>query len=685
MSKADIYFAEDGKLSKVFDGYEVREEQLELSRKIHEAIEEQKPMLGEANTGVGKSLAALTGAATIIEETNRPVVIVTSSILLQEQYIQKDIPILKEATGYEYSETVAKGKGNYLCLEKLLTNRSKFEMDEKEDMETIQKWSATTETGDFSELDFDLSYNMKKKVSIVEQNECKGKTCPLYHECFYYKNQRKIQSSKIIVCNYHYFFLALEIPNMLPDGIGAVIFDEFHEVINIARDILEVKSRVNDFETMNSMLARTQRAIQNKGNEEGVDLEFAKHVHLEDFMSAKTEFHYEVTKWMMLNRDPNKERLVITGELSESFGELLGSYYGNLSSLLEAINYWLNELRGVDEVRLFNDGYEEDHTEWYVSVMKYRDFVEGKYDDLELIHKTLLVSEENRKRLIWLEQTPNNSYADIVSKPFDVTELLGSVMTTKTENQKKMIEGAIPIGMSATLTAGGRFDHFKEQIGLKEDTVECIVNSPFDMTNNMLWYLPKDAPDGNQPGHNIFVLNEMSSFIDELKGRTMCLFTSVRSMNEAARHFESLYKGTDIKVMKQGDYTRKYIVETMRENENVVVVATRSFFTGVDIQGDNLRAVLIDKLPFPMIGDPINEYLMSQPRGFFKYSLPETIITLKQGFGRLIRTANDQGVVSVLDGRLRTKGYRNRIFNSFSFKLNGTTDKEKAITFAKGE
>ena len=675
--QAAIYFSEDGKLSKVFDGYNVREEQLEFSERIHEAINKKRSMIGEANTGVGKSLAALTGAATIIEETGRPVVIVTSSILLQEQYMDKDIPILEKAMGRSYGPVLAKGKGNYICLEKALSSKA---MDVQpqflKQAEELKKFAATSKTGDLNELDFEPSYPVRQNFTITQENECKGKRCSMYRDCFYYQNQNKIPSSKIVVCNYHYFFLGLEIPNMLPSDIGAVIFDEFHEVVSIGRDILEINSRQNDFNTMNTMLVNTQKSIEQK--DPTVDLRFGEYIDLGEFMHSKEQFHYRLTEWFVQNRGTS-ERIVIN-ENMEGAKLLMQEYATRLQTLEDDINHWKDNIAGISEERLFNDGYAEEVAEWYTATSKYLDFVSKKRFEMDSIVEA---NPEEHKRLVWLEMGDKDQYVKLVSKPFDVQKLLKPIFTTTSTRHPKL-ENSISIGMSATLTVARRFDHFKGLAGLeKEDLVECIVNSPFDMENNMLWYLPPNCPEGNQPGHDVFVLNEMEKFIDELNGKVMCLFTSVFQMNNAARHLTKMFKGRDIQIIKQGDLPKRLIVEKMRSEDNVVIVGTRSFFTGVDIQGSNLSAVLIDKIPFPMIGDPINEYLMSEDRGFFKYSLPDSIITLKQGFGRLIRTEEDKGVVSLLDGRLRTKNYKNRIFNSFNFKTKGTTSFEDCIKFMK--
>jgi ATP-dependent DNA helicase DinG len=236
--------------------------------------------------------------------------------------------------------------------------------------------------------------------------------------------------------------------------------------------------------------------------------------------------------------------------------------------------------------------------------------------------------------------------------------------------------------MSATLAANQSFEHIKEDLGIKEKVNELIVSSPFPLEENMLWYLPDGTPAGSDPGHINFVLREQKKVIELLGGKTLCLYTSNKNLKIAEDYFSgALPKG--IQVVSQNKLPKQKIIDIMRNNPNVVVLGTKSLFTGIDIQGPNLSAVLIDKFPFPMIGDPINDTLMDQPRGFHKFSLPEAIIAMKQGFGRLNRTATDRGIVAMYDGRLSTAKYKNKIFNSFDFKIRATKNWNDVVEYLK--
>lgn len=677
MRTAEEYFGHQGMLSKVFNNYEPREEQLQFSKDIHEAIEKKVPFIGEANTGVGKSLAALSAAATIIEKTGKPVLIVTSSILLQEQYMDKDIPIISQATDFNYSPVLAKGKGNYLCPSKLVERQFlKLQPQKVEEADKIFKWAATTNTGDFSELSFQPSRDVIEKFSIVEENECSGKRCPLFKNCYYYNNLKAIQASKIIVCNYHFLFTALQTGNMnmLPDEVGAVIFDEVHEIVNITQSITEVKLHNKDFAGLNSHLAHVQRKLKEHEDDVRGGLGFAEDVELSDFMHDKKVFHAKVTDWVKTKLAPNESKFIITESFKREFENLVGEYINHLTELITNIENFL-EWSGIDMEALFNDGYNDFTTEWYMAISRYLDGVRER-----LVKATEMARNDIKRdnQIVWVDYSEGMEFAEIIRKPFDVSGVVGPVF----KGIHPMLEGAQIIGMSATLTTNRTFEHIKRQLGLEFTEVKTsVVKSPFNLTENMLWYLPEGVPDGTDPLHADFVLAEMERIISLLGGRTMCLFTSHRQMQYAAQFLTRHFKNTNIKILVQGEQTKKHIVQEMRDNNNVVIVGTRSFFTGVDIQGDNLQAVLIDKLPFPIAGEPVNIHLMNQPSGFTQHAIPELSLVLKQGFGRLIRSKDDSGVVAVFDGRLRSASYKSKIFNSFNFKLNTTTDYNKVVEF----
>jgi Rad3-related DNA helicase len=288
------------------------------------------------------------------------------------------------------------------------------------------------------------------------------------------------------------------------------------------------------------------------------------------------------------------------------------------------------------------------------------------------------VYETDIEELYWIE--PFQDHVAIHKKPTTGAGL------TKFLFRKDDTCQPVPIIMSATLTTNRSFDHVKQGLGISPDQPlqnkpeELAVSSPFPLEENMLWYLPKDIPAGNDPNHLSFALRSMEDIVKAYHGRSLCLFTSNKNLKAAEDYFKRVLPA-DIQILSQLNEPKQKIINAMRANSKTVVLGTRSFFTGIDIQGSNLSAVLIDKFPFPMQGDPIVDYLMSQPRGFYKHSLPEGIIAMKQGFGRLNRTATDKGIVGIFDGRLAAASYKNKIFNSFDFNLRTTRDWNEVQTF----
>lgn len=693
MNKAEDYFKEGGKLSKVFPEYKPRQAQFEFSHAMHNAIEAGATFLGEAETGVGKSLAALSAAISIIEKTGKSVVIVTSSILLQEQYISKDIPTAQKMTGTPLNPLLLMGKANYICPDKALklvrmmnAGGINGSAKDNEQVKVIEEWLKTTDTGELSELPFDLTQKVREGSTIIDPSECKRKRCPLYKECGYYKKKEEIPTAKILVCNYHYFLtatlsLSMSDPGLLPNDIGGVIFDEVHELPNIIRDITAFCFTSGSYNAMNKRL----RDLQNQLQHTNVDIGIGEQLDLASFMSDTYSFFEKLTREFMDQRENNNTTYTIEPN-DAALKELTANYYKRLASLIETMEGYLFEDLGIDTELLYGtDYYPDDTREWYIGLLSY-------YDDLHAVRLALFdvvqyfdVPKEKQKSVVWLQEGKKGElYVELHYKKTHVDDVIKSVMSSDDSKRVPSLQGSTSLGMSATVTTGGNFGHIRGILGISNEyVVEKLAASPFDMSTNMKWYLPNDIKAGNEPGHDVQVLDEMASFIKALNGKTLCLFTSTVKMKEAFNHLSRIFANDDIQFLLQGDLPKRQMVEKMKTESNVVIVATRSFFTGVDIPGDNLKAVLIDKFPFPIAGNPVNEFFSSLHRGFHRHALPETIIALKQAFGRLIRTETDKGVVAVFDNRLSTASYKNTIFRSFPFSLNVTRDRDVAIAHAK--
>lgn len=669
-SLIDRTFNEDGLLAQKIKGYKVRTQQVELAKKIEECIEKETPLVAEAPTGVGKSLGALVPAFYHIHKTDEPVIVATSSIVLQEQYINKDVPMLEELYDFNVNPVLIKGRNNYLCPKKL--NEAKkgkvgfSSTNYAEAFEDVLKWATLTKTGDKSELDFVPPTPVWASVACLEQNECQGKQCPFYNVCPYYRERQKISSSKLVVTNYHYLFSGLGEVGMLPDKAKVIILDEGHEISTIARDFQERKYSMNSLRNQIDHFAKAyQKALMSGvsdtvyGYIEEANINNVNGTMTDMFVGLTHEYKKIVNKFYQRDfwqvdiaqrtflqkyATPHIETIKNAVEISSEYLKHFGFSFEELPAMLEI--------------------YGEDSVEWMVEVAKTADYLEQRILLLEYFF-AYEKGADHPDDIFWLQM--NNESVELHVKPTTGSGLTGPIFDEQSEY--------IPIVMSATLAANKNFDHVKEDLGITPNmgVQEIIVSSPFNLSENVLWYLPPNCPEGNKPGHIDFVLQEMRKIIEELHGKTLCLFTSRKNLIAAQDYFMKILPPS-IRILSQEHTPKQQIIDYMKNHDNTVILGTKSFFTGVDIQGQNLSAVLIDKIPFPMIGDPVNDTLMSQPRGFHKYSLPEAIITLKQGFGRLNRTSSDKGIVAMFDGRLSTANYKNKIFNSFDFKIQATQD-----------
>lgn len=674
----DKTFSDDGLLSKIIPNYAVRPQQVELASTIQKCIEEGTPLIAEAPTGVGKSLGALVPSFEHIKRTDEPVIVVTSSIVLQDQYIKKDIPLLEELYGFQVNAVSIKGRNNYVCKKKLrdaVKGKASYSSSTyAEEHKTVVEWASVTESGDKAELDFVPKYPVWSNMACIDNEECTGKGCPLYNQCHYYRERNKVQTSKLVVCNYHYFFSSLQTEaNMLPYGARVVIMDEGHEINAIARDFQERKYSTNSLKNQFSSFA-----------------EVLKQVDFTDFADSASRLFYN----MELDQVNGTMTDLFVG-LKHAYKQVVNEHYtrdfwmlerpvrtrlqkyavGHKDALKQAIDVAQEYLErygfDMESIPYFMEDYGETVTEWFIAVDR---LLSALYQKHQLIDYVFCFDEEqvDGDDIFWLQPTKDS--VSVHCKP-----------TTGAGLTEGLFGGRLtPIIMSATLSANKSFDHLRADLGIQEakHIKELIVNSPFNLDDNLLWYLPSDTPAGNDKDHMDFVLKHMKQVIDTVDGRTLCLFTSKKNMLLADAYFKKSLP-SHIQVVSQDDMPKQKIVEFMKSHDNVVVIGTKSFFTGIDIQGQHLSAVLLDKFPFPMIGDPINDYLSSLPRGFHKYALPEAIISMKQAFGRLNRTTTDRGVVALFDGRLATARYKNKIFNSFDFKIQATKDWNRVVEYVE--
>lgn len=661
-------FGPDGILSRTLPGYKDRPQQVELAREILDTFQTGTNLVAEAPTGVGKSLAALVPAFEMIDKEDARVLVVTSSILLQGQYMQKDIPFLERIYEIDSGAVLIKGKGNYLCEQRVNSPISAANVDPSRmgQYEHVMAWAKDTKTGDLSELPFKPGRDVHRAIAITEPTDCKRKKCPFHSVCHYYNARSKVKDAHLVVCNYHYLFQAQSIEDgmdmMFGGGFDYVIYDEAHEIVNIGRDFLAQDVRPGVFSKPlqhvyngEAMLASVGAGYLGEKFNEAIDFGNFK---------AQWDGRFELLS-ARVAAETRGERDTLIYEGQRSVIDIVADLR-DLATKMENVVYGFLTSNRPDPD---DESVPSEVVDWFETVESFFETVRATKQRLWLFLKDHIEDKDKDDgNLRWFELYRANEIDTVmlVIKPTDMSDHLDALFSV----------GKAAVAMSATMVVGGTLDYFANQLGVPDGTRrDIIVDTPFDLNKNLTWYLPAGCPDGNRMEHVDFVIPEMHRIAKGLEGRTLCLFTSNRNMKRAKEYFTS-HKIPGVTLLTQDDHQRERIVDEIRTNEHVVILATKSFFTGVDIQGRNLSAVLIDKIPFPMTGDPINEHLANKPSGFFRHMLPEAIITLKQAVGRLNRTETDEGIVAVMDGRLSTKQYKHRIFNSFGFKINGIRDGE---------
>lgn len=698
MDLVQATFEEGGHLSKKFDGYMIRPQQVELAKKIQKCLNDKETLTGEAPTGVGKSLAALVPAYESIMKTGKPVVVITSNIVLQEQYFYKDIPMLQEMFGYDASPILIKGRSNYVCPLKFAEFKT-TNVNKKADnkmTEEILEWVQITQTGDVSELSMVPDKATWSQFACVSNHDCLRKQCPLIDSCFYYKQRARVPASKLIVCNYHYFFNAMKAPGLLPDEIGAIIMDEGHEIASIARDFQEKKYTKYSLQNIMNTYAKTCQLMG--GYQTQID--YAGLIGDLDYTGLKFSLDTMLMELAHITNEKKpdgRDAWILEEEADfELIEEIILRHLKELKRASDVVKLCLiheglpdderaswHHLYSAEDVRLqmATESMLEQLNEYEVWLMS--SFLTEKYRP-EITDDSI---DDENEIIKWIQLSQTKAEVELITKPTKAKGLTAQIFEDNAKayanTDMKPPENTPVIVLSATLTVNGTFEHVQKDLGIVENFDELRVDSPFDLTNNMLWFLPEGMPSGASKEHADAAFKIMEKVATTLGGKTLCLFTSNKNLVAGTNYLRSKLSPLGIEVISQQELPKQKIIKRMKENPNVVIAATRSFFTGVDIQGQNLSAVLVDKIPFPMIGDPVNDHLTSQAHGFWRYSLPEAIITLKQGFGRLNRTATDRGIVAVLDGRLATSQYKNVIFDSFDFQVSATRDWNRVEAFLK--
>jgi ATP-dependent DNA helicase DinG len=621
------FFAPGGVLSRSSLPYEFRKGQLEMAQAVERALKEHKHLIVEAGTGTGKTLAYLLPAL----RTGQRIIISTGTKNLQEQLFFKDVPFLESLLG-PLRVCYMKGRANYLCRHKLYALRDQPILNGLEEIEqyrAIAEWEKTTETGDRAEIDALPETSAVWAKLDARSDACLGQSCPNYERCFITEMRRKAAESDVVIVNHHLFFADLAIKQqakaapdagVLPEA-AAVIFDEAHELEDVASSYFGISLSNVRFEELARDLESMLRAKQALSSALQSASQLLRERSRMFFGALPMSTHGE-GRMQFSNR--------------EEFLETQGDLYIGLLNAVHRLEGELERVRGVDEA----PGLKKRAT-----------------DIRE--HLKFLMEAEDRNTVFWLErrnagrgrEAGRNTY--LQATPIDVSQLLNELLF---ENFPSVIL------TSATLTVQGGFEHMRKRVGMS-DARELVVPSHFKYGSQALLYLPPDMPDPRDPNFQDEATKNIRRVLELSEGRAFCLFTSYQQMRDI---YERLLMELPYPLLLQGNAPRKALLEEFRATPNAVLFGTSSFWQGVDVQGEALSCVIIDRLPFAVPTDPVVQARMraiEEGGGspFFEYQVPSAVITLKQGFGRLIRSLEDRGVLMLLDPRIQRQRY-GRVF-----------------------
>ena len=616
----DTLLGPGGALQAALPAYEHRPEQLQMARAVERAFTERSYLLAEAGTGTGKTLAYLVPSLL----SGRRVVVSTATKTLQDQIFFKDLPLLKERMGLEFEAAYLKGRGNYLCLQRFNAFSKDPIFASREEVSywpLIQSWAGRTETGDRAELEIPENFSAWPRLSSTADT-CVGTKCPLYEQCFVTRMRREAESADLLVVNHHLFFadLSLRGTGRRNEGIlplyEAVIFDEAHALEDAASGYFGCS-------VSNHRLEELSR----------------------DSVAALPETDSRFTTLRALAARVRNHAEVLFTQAPRVLG--LAGAEGGVALKADRMALLANPLEQVRQGLAALSSFTANEREPELMALARRS---GEMAE-EL---TFLEKAESTDHVYWAEQRGRGVF--LRASPIDVAK----------ELRGRLYRGVDTVVFtSATLAAEGRFDYFARRMGLYDDEGVPVaevrtlaVPSPFDFEQQAALYLPTHLPDPAVPGFIEAAAEEILQLCELSGGRAFVLFTSLRNMERA---HELTKSRLPYQVLKQGERPKQQLLEAFREMPSVLF-ASHSFWEGVDVPGEALSLLIIDRLPFASPGDPLVAARIKQlsARGeeaFDVYQLPQATLALRQGFGRLIRTQSDRGAVALLDRRIVTKPY----------------------------
>lgn len=626
-------FSPTGLMAKA-SNFEFRLEQQNMAREVAWAIETGSHLVIEAGTGVGKSLAYLIPSVLHAVRTKRKAIISTHTIALQEQLIYKDIPLVQKILPVEFEAALLKGRHNFLCgtrLDRALANSSDlFTTEQRRELERIHEWSLTTRDGSLSDFIEQPDHAVWEEVRS-EDHVCTQKICGKNQRCFYQALRRRVISADVIVLNHALFFSLLGSVSEQEDRASGLIFPNDFVIFDEAHTVEDVASKHIGLEISQLGLRRGLQRLYNPKTKKGL-FQAMKNgpacAAVADVLPKADTFFESVADKCAFKR--GREFRVREAGLADA-GELT------------------TDLVRLAELLKIQAGKEEDETrksELQDAAGKLNEARHGINDFLQL---------DQDNHVYWVEQYGRKElFCSLRAAPVDIAATLRRMLFR---------ENTCTVMTSATLSVGGaNLSYFRGRVGAT-DSHAVQIGSPFDYKKQMQMHLVKKMPEPRDPGYDAALEKWIAHFADQSQARAFVLFTSYNTMRTAAqsleRHFEKL--GWQLLVQGSGMPPSR-MVQEFRDNPHSVLFGVDSFWSGVDVPGEALSNVIITRLPFVTPDHPLTEARLEAieaegGRAFEQYSLPEAILKLRQGVGRLIRTKSDSGMIVILDSRILTKPY----------------------------
>lgn len=601
-------FNQGGLLSQHIDGYAPRLQQLEMATEIEKTLRDTTVLIAEAGTGTGKTFAYLAPAIL----SGQKVFISTGTKNLQDQLFNKDLPTLRKALAVSFSAALLKGRSNYLCHYRLgLASGDPLLKPYYADIHALSDWLGQTKTGDLSESNIlDDGSSLWPKVTSTVDN-CLGQECPNYSECFVSEARKKAQEADIVIINHHLLMsdMALKASGqgeVLPSA-DAYIIDEAHQLPDIASQFLG--HRISSHQII-ELCRDSIREMEQDASDMGIIKDFAERTEaaLRGLRLSLGDVEQR-TPWMAL-----REKLGVKDQLS---------------TVISSLEHLTDQL---EEASQRGKGLEQCHIR-ASELLETLDYFDQDQSDSGMI--------------LWVDIRVTGFI--LHATPHDVNHYFQQWMEDKPTAW---------IFTSATLTVAGKFNNFTNQLGIQHAET-AIWPSPFNFEKQSLLYMPHIPVEPNNDSYNKYIIEIAQQVISHSQGRTFILFTSYRAMHSVA---EELQQQNDYPVMVQGSASKTSLLEKFRQHGNAILLGTNSFWEGVDVRGEALSCVIIDKIPFASPGDPVLQARIDslKQRGgnpFASIQIPAAVIQLKQGIGRLIRDPNDFGVLVLCDPRFLTKPY----------------------------